>query len=67
MYDATEREDDMNDTIKPATVYHLQEPIESITATSEIPLNDIGIVGDLLRFSKRHLQKEAENKGIAGI
>ena len=57
----------MNDTIKPAIVYHLQEPIESITATSEISINDIGIVRDLLRFSKRNLQKEAENKGIAGI
>ena len=57
----------MNDTIKPAIVFHLQEPIEIITTTSEIPFNDIGIVGDLLRFSKRHLQKEAENKGITGI
>lgn len=25
----------MNDTIKPAIVYHLQEPIESITATRD--------------------------------
>ena len=57
----------MNDTVKPFIVYHLQEPIESITATSEIPLNDIGIVGDILRLSKRNFQKEAENKGIAGI
>lgn len=25
----------MNDTIKPAIVFHLQEPIESITATRD--------------------------------
>ena len=30
----------MNDTIKPAIVFHLQEPIESITAMKKSDLNE---------------------------